>query len=519
MTRKRSRRAFLAAMGSSAIPLGGCTSLDVGGEERDWHVDPVEQDKLVGAHYYMWYWGYRGYGAHQGRGWTDHSPYTPELGQYDSRDSDTVNKHIKWALENGVNWFIHSTGPPGHGVDRAIRDTYLEAALADRMTWCLQTGFDHDSFDRDEAGMVPLDTPHNQEQIQRFLAHYEEHYFDTPGYLHVDGRPVLFDFSTPLLTGDIAGAFEEAKDAISEDPYLVGNPRAFWVPPTPPIDDLYDSLKQTFEAYDAVHKYAPIPPSGANERRTDYIEHWKQQTENWLFMARYHDTGFIPTVMPGFDDTGIRWEGRTHHEVLDLSPGEFAELNEAALEYVDPDLAAVVITSWNEFPEGTTIEPAEEYGMDRLDTVRRRLGQQPASSAATGDLPLVEFSFDRTVTLDGSGRMEVACRADGIDLLAGDEVVRAYDIGSPGDEPYLAAGAYGPTGNGQETGRWLGGPEAHTAFYLHDDAADATTATLTGSPIEAGITADVYVDGERSDQVTFGRRGVQTYTVSLGGGL
>lgn len=519
MGRKRTRRTFLTALGSGAISLSGCTAPNIDGSEQELDLDQVEQDKLVGAHYYLWYWGSRGYGANQGRGWTDHSPYMPELGQYDSRDPDIINQHIKWALENGVNWFIHTTGPPGHDVDRAIRDTYLEAELADRMTWSLQTGFDHDQFERDEAGMIPLDTPHNQEQIQRFLEHYEEHYFDTPGYLRFDGRPVLFDFSTPLLTGDIAGAFEEAKDAVSADPYLVGNPRAFWVPPTPPIDDLYDSLKQTIEAYDAVHKYAPLPPSGANERRSNYVEHWKEQTENWLFIARYHDTGFIPTVMPGYNDTEIKWAGRTHHEVLDLSPKEFADLCGTAPDYADPDLNAVIITSWNEFPEGTTIEPTNEYGMDRLETVRRRLGQQPASSVATSDLPLIEFSFDHTVTLEGSGPMDVAFRVEEMDLLAEDEAVRSYDIGTPGDEPYFAAGAYGPTGNGQETGRWLGGPEAHTALYFHENAINATTAIMTGYPIEPGITADIYRDGERSDQITFDWRGVQTYTISLREGL
>lgn len=56
------RRTFLSAVGAGAF--AGCSGL--GGStpdsSRQWTVDQLSQEKLVGAHYYLWYQGSGGYG-------------------------------------------------------------------------------------------------------------------------------------------------------------------------------------------------------------------------------------------------------------------------------------------------------------------------------------------------------------------------------------------------------------------------------------------------------------------------
>lgn len=44
-----------------------------------------------------------------------------------------------------------------------------------------------------------------------------------------------------------------------------------------------------------------------------------------------------------------------------------------ALSLLDPKLNMVMITSWNEWHEDTSIEPAQEYNFDYLDALQSKL--------------------------------------------------------------------------------------------------------------------------------------------------
>lgn len=476
-------------------------------------VDPIDQDKLVGAFYYAWYWGDDGYAIHRERPWLEQTPYTPELGQYDSRDSDVVDRHIKWALEAGINWFVINTGHPGGPIMNSIEESFLGASLADRMHYAFDIGFDHGPV-TDADGRYVVDDPRNIREYRRYFDAYAE-FFEDPNYVRFDGRPVLFDFSTGRLTGDVATALSAVSASIEEDPYFIANPTGFWTPPAidPPGRLSPDAI---FDAYDAVRKYAALPPGGDEQIERHYPTHWADRMAYWRFLSDQHDTAFIPTVMPGFDDREIEWD-RTHHDVLDLSPAEFRTVCERSLRYVDPDLDAVVITSWNEFPEGSTIEPTEEYGHRRLDVVRATLGRMASEPIRVDEHPLVEMAFDRTMQPAGAPQaVHLAFFLETLELSGPNGTVQSYDVGTVGEEPTFVDGAYARGSHGEHAGRWLGGPTGTAAMYVHPGAVDATAAVLTGRPISPGdITAEVSVDGERTDLITFDEQGDGAYRVSL----
>lgn len=476
----------------------------------DWEVEPLEPDLLVGIQYYAWYWGDGGYGRHTLRPWLEHTPYTPELGQYDSRNEDIINQHIEWAVEHGINWFILTNGAPGSRLDRNIQDVFLHAELIDEIDWSLTTGFDHFPVTVDD-GRTDMDSPGNRDRLRRWFEHFEDNFFHDPNYLYLDGRPVLFDFSTPSLAGDIEGAFEEAKAAIDTDPYIVANPRLFWAPPA----------TEPSTAYDAIKKYSTLQSDGDY---TGFPAELGWKSREWLFRSKYHDMDYIPTVMPGYNDQEIDWAGRTKHPIMDLSPEEFREVCQQALKYVDPDLEAVVITSWNEFPEGTSIEPAEEYGHTRLEIVKEEVALKEANPLPVDEYSLLELDFNKSIqpaaiNEESSDERWLSFMAGGLDIRAGDEIL-TYNIGVPEEEPVFAHGAYRPNSdarNSPSSWRWLGGPDALTALYVAPKVSGATDAVLNGKPmVDNAIEADVYHNGQLTDHVAFGERSLQTYDVVLG---
>jgi len=511
MRRRDCLRLFGAGLAGG---LAGCDAVpEADSSDSELSADPIDQEKLVGAFYYAWYWGRDGYAIHRERPWLEHTPYTPELGQYDSRDPTVVDQHIKWALEAGINWFVLNTGHPGGPIMNSIRESFLEASLADRMNYAFDIGFDHGPV-TDADGRYVVDDPRNIQEYRRYFDAYAD-FFEDPNYVRFDGRPVLFDFSTGRLTGDIATALATVSESIGDDPYFIANPTGFWAPPAidPPGRIPPESI---FQAYDAVRKYAALPPDGAADVERNYPAHWADRMEYWRFLSDHHDTAFIPTVMPGFNDQEIKWD-RTHHEVLDLSPEEFRTVCERSLRYVDPDLDAVVITSWNEFSEGSTIEPTNEYGHQRLDIVRETLGRTASDPVRVDEYPLVSLAFNRTVRPEGAPEaVQLAFFLETLELSGPNGTIRSYDVGTVGAGPTFVDGAYPRGSHGEHSGRWLGGPTKTAACYLHPIAVDARTAVLSGRPISPeDITAEVSVNGDRTDRVSFDQRGDREYRVSL----
>jgi len=80
----------------------------------------------------------------------------------------------------------------------------------------------------------------------------------------------------------------------------------------------------------------------------------------------------IGAVNPGFDDTGVWGWGNGPRVTERRGVAEYTD-NWAAVMRGHPDV--IQVTTWNDFEEGTTIEPAEEYGFTFIDLTERFVGE------------------------------------------------------------------------------------------------------------------------------------------------
>jgi hypothetical protein len=108
---------------------------------------------------------------------------------------------------------------------------------------------------------------------------------------------------------------------------------------------------------DALHVYSPIPGLARGE---DPAVAYRARAA----LAAAAGLPFIPAVAPGFDDRRIRTPGT----VVPRADGATYEATWAAALAVDPPW--VVIASWNEWHEGSEIEPSRELGTRYLDATR-----------------------------------------------------------------------------------------------------------------------------------------------------
>jgi hypothetical protein len=83
--------------------------------------------------------------------------------------------------------------------------------------------------------------------------------------------------------------------------------------------------------------------------------------------AKTHQKNWIPFIFPGYDDCNLRGKKREKYCCkADHKCIFFRDLLKKGIEYKDPELNLITITSFNEWHEGTEIEPSLEYGDNYL---------------------------------------------------------------------------------------------------------------------------------------------------------
>lgn len=469
-----------------------------------WSVNPVEHDKLVGAYYYQWYHGDDGYGLHDDRPWLEHVPGEPVLGQYHSRDKDVINQHLKWALEHGINWFMAHGAHPGSYDELTLRNHVLEADLADHMQFSLITGIPN-KFRED--GQYDMDDTELRRSVGEQLAEYEEIYFNRDNYLNIGGAPVIMFFAISKLAGDVAGAWKEIRGALDGDVYLIAHPH---MGQSPGMTEMVSPAWELAKAFDAFTEYNMNPKlqnAYGEFREDDFERHYR----DWRVATDEYGVDFIPMTVPGEDHSDIDWkEPRDFY--LERKPDRFRRLCRDTLRYRNPNIDAVLVTSFNEWPEFTSVEPADSYGTTYLKIVEKELALGDQEPLPTDNYLTLSLQFNKVVD-----EQELNPSAQASRLLAfqlgrltldneGGEPVKSYDIGIREDEPTFTEGIYLPNQNtGAEipSWRWLGGKTKRVVIHFDSSGEPIGHIRLWGRPITNEIEAVVRFNGDRMGRIAF----------------
>lgn len=312
-------------------------------------------DTRVGAYYYPWY-GESGRHWHHGyEGMGDGSG--PALGEYDSRSSAVVRQHITWSREIGIDHWICSWWGPGSWEDETLLREVLPELDGVPVKFCLFY---------EAEGLLGLDPERgiefDERKTESFAGHFRwmaERYFAHPAYLKIEDRPVVYLYLSRAFAGNHARALARARAACSArgfDLYLVGD-EVYWHEPDP-------GRLRLFDAVTAYNLHGP-PEFADLGDWSPFIEACDGVYQRWSAACRGVGVDFIPGVMPGFDSRET--EGGDRHYVIPrvLSPGQapdsfFAAMAKMARRHLGDRRPQVAITSFNEWHEGTQIEPSRD---------------------------------------------------------------------------------------------------------------------------------------------------------------
>ncbi|MGN6700112.1 MAG: hypothetical protein ACTHMR_18300, partial [Thermomicrobiales bacterium] len=246
---------------------------------------------------------------------------------YSGGDDAAIKRHIQQADDAGIDALICTWYGPTEARLNARCQRLLQLVQASGRR--LRVAIIPDQSAAFDPAMRTVDG------LAGALAALRRDFISNPAYFTYQGKPVVFWFNPPSLGG--VDAWQQLRDRA--DPQH----NEFWFGGT---DDFsYMAAFDTLYYYDITWEDAP----GA--AMTSYAGR----------LARYNASHgeqrlFVGTVMPGYDDLRVRPDG--HRQ--DRANGTYYQ--GAWQTVIDNHASAVVLTSFNEFFEGTYIEPSVKYG-------------------------------------------------------------------------------------------------------------------------------------------------------------
>lgn len=309
----------------------------------------------------------------------------PALGPYDSLDEAVVDRHLAWARRAGIDVLVSSWWGPGSYEDEALRflldrieATHSRVRVAVYLeTWALfyggnfQPGFflDPRNFDFNSREQI---RDRAAEWISYLLTTYGDH--RSMERVRKGGAkvPVVFVYTAALFAPEEwQDIFARVRARTGRDAYYQGDVEGA-------------DFSTVGRAFDGIHVYnpapftaegslslaarildpnasVPFPASGLSDQATVGFDYAGLAAE-----ARALGRSWAATVIPGFDDRRVRSLGF----VVSRDRGGERTYDVLWREALASHPDWVLVTSFNEWHEGSEIEPSVEYGDEFLARTR-----------------------------------------------------------------------------------------------------------------------------------------------------
>ena len=296
-----------------------------------------------------------------GKAWEERYPL---LGFYPEEETWVAEKHIEWASSYGIDFFAYDWYWDGKqpNLNHAIQ-AYLNTKNKSKLKFCIMWA-NHS------------EVPRNVEEFRDMIQFWSDHYFKEETYYRINEMPLVFIFSPSLFDSNSKRFKESAKKLILKANELVrgkGFKGIYFVAitnwmPRPELAKKFN--EKGFSAYTGWN-FAAV----RTEKSLDYDT--MVQTYLEYYEASKKTEEIIPyliPVSPGHDSRP--WHGEKAYVRENPTPEKFEGMLEGAKKLAVGKTKGpriIMIMSWNEFAEGSYIEPTVKWNFKYLESIQRVL--------------------------------------------------------------------------------------------------------------------------------------------------
>ena len=326
------------------------------------------------AYYYPWY------GGSDNPHWPMGVAHRPWIGYYYSGSPSVVRQQIDLANRYGVDVFAVSWSGIDSAGEKKFKAGFLNAPNLSQIRFCIFYETLLRLGERGGQAHFDFNDPSIKQKFVSDVVYIAKTYFKNPSYFKIQGRPVITFYFASGFYGEFPSAFSEARQqirAMGWDPYFIGDSMYYG------RNDLY--LASQFDAATSYNLFSTglaeqgIRTTGELESSLrPLIWNFQDQLKNLVVGGKKYPIEYQPGVIPQFD---ARVRRGNDTALLAQSKDEVKQMFLMAKETLDakPSGPKIVwITSWNEWHEGTAIEPTEtggnkypggNYGFDFLEAL------------------------------------------------------------------------------------------------------------------------------------------------------
>ncbi len=318
---KLTKIAFLLTLWGFIIPIQAAPVL-------------AQEPVPVLAFYYAWF---------DQNTWSSGQSVDVPVQPYTSADRAIIEQHVAQAQNIGINALVQSWYGP------QVENNQTETNFRTLLDVAQSKGFQA-AVDFETMGPFFADATAVTNALNSLIATHAQH----PAYLRYQGKPVIFFWRQQRFSVD---EWQAMRDQI--DP----NRNTYWI--AEGVEIAYQDV------FDGHHLYSIAwagSPAGQLAKWGNRVRDYESQNQT--------DRLWVATAMPGYNDTRLP---RADTFSVDRRKGDYYRETWQAAVASTPDM--IIITSFNEWLEGSQLEPSASYGNLYLDITRELVTGVPATVA------------------------------------------------------------------------------------------------------------------------------------------
>lgn len=326
---------------------------------------PVKCDLEIGAYYFPG-WDT----ANKWRPIRDVAPERkPVLGWYDEANPECADWQIKWAVENGIKFFMldwyWSAG--GRHLEHWLHNAYMKSKHRKYLKWCMMWA-NHNAPDT-----------HSEADQRAVTQYWIDHYFAMPEYYRINDMPVVIIWAPGNMRRDMGGS-EGAKkllDISQEMAKLAGYKGIYFMAMAPPSRPAVQQLKDEGYSQTTTYHYMGSGGKAADPMRFPFDLVAETNKDDWQNFQDADVLPFLPNVSTGWDSRP--WHGDRSVIITGRTVPLFRKICEDAKQWAaEHGVTRIALGPLNEWGEGSYIEPCAEFGFGMYETVRDVFCEKPA---------------------------------------------------------------------------------------------------------------------------------------------
>lgn len=318
----------------------------------------------------------------------DFSDPRPLWGYVDEADSNVMEMQIQKALEHGVNVFIYDwywyDGRPF--LENCLNDGFLKAKNCGDMRFYIMWA-NHDATYLWDKRLSDVDSTVwrggvDMLQFEKITDRIIENYFRLDNYYKIDGKPVFMIYDASNFINGLGGVANaekaldrfraKAKKAGFADIHLQLCAWSEHAVKLNTIDSERNMCTRDIVkalSFDSVTNYQFVHMTGDIDR--DYNEIVNDVLVEYKRYKEEYDVPYFPHVSVGWDNN-LRFTAFKPGIIKNNTKDNFKAALLKAKEFLKDTGSAplVTINSWNEWTEGSYLEPDTIHGYDYLDAIK-----------------------------------------------------------------------------------------------------------------------------------------------------